>query len=202
MQNGDRYPVNEIFYSLQGEGCHTGMPAVFVRLSGCNLRCDFCDTDFSKSNPMNAGAIVGEVLKFPSRHVVITGGEPTLYDLRPLVDALHSNGCKVHIETNGTGKVYDGIDWVTVSPKLVERGGREYFFVDDSNFTRADELKVVFIDREGFAEMLEDVSRCFITTNKYLQPCSCLNTQAVVEYILEHPWWRLSLQTHKMINIQ
>ncbi len=183
----DTYRINEIFYSLQGEGCFTGTPAVFVRMSGCNRACPFCDTDFASFTPMTAEGIVAEVEKYPCRHVVITGGEPTLQLDDALVGLLKEHGKYLQIETNGSRPVPRGIDWVTCSPKEPPYG-----------IDRIDELKIVYQqqDVEAIAASLpEPKVRC-------LQPCSGLNTGATVAYILAHPWWRLSLQTHKLIDIQ
>lgn len=181
------YRINEIFYSLQGEGCFTGTPAVFVRLSGCNRACAFCDTDFASFTEMSAGEIVSEVEKYPCSHVVITGGEPTLQLDDALVGALKGCGKFLQIETNGSQPVPAGIDWVTCSPKEPPYG-----------IDRIDELKIVYLgqDVEAIAARLpEPKVRC-------LQPCSGKNTAETVAYILEHPRWRLSLQTHKLIDIQ
>lgn len=181
-----RLYVNEIFYSLQGEGFHTGTPAVFVRLSGCNLRCDFCDTDFTASTPMTTERIVSEVSRYPARTVILTGGEPSLQNIAPLIHQLHQAGKKVHIETNGTRPLPDGIDWITCSPKPGA----------PLELTRCDELKIVYTgqDVEAIAAMIQ-------STHRFLQPCSGLNTDAVISYILTHPHWRLSLQTHKLLSI-
>lgn len=179
-------PVNEIFYSLQGEGFHTGTPAVFVRLSGCNLHCGFCDTDHSGHTMMTVDSIVGQVTGYPAPTVVITGGEPTLYCLDALVSALHCAGRRVHIETNGTGMPPEGIDWVTCSPKP---GGR-------CVLSRCDELKVVYTGQD-----VERISAGIETGHRFLQPCSGENVAEVVEYVKSHPQWRLSLQTHRLIDI-
>lgn len=182
-----RYRVNEIFYSLQGEGCFTGTPAVFVRMSGCNRACPFCDTDFRAFTPMTAEDIVTEVEKYPCTHVVITGGEPTMQVDEELVGLLKEHGKYLQIETNGSLPVPEGIDWVTCSPKEPPYG-----------IDRINELKIVYQaqDVEAIAAALpEPKVRC-------LQPCSGLNTAETVAYILAHPRWRLSLQTHKLIDIQ
>lgn len=192
MADSKKYGVNEIFYSLQGEGFHTGTPAVFVRLSGCNLRCPFCDTDFSASRPMTADEVAAEVTRYPSRHVILTGGEPLLQADEALLRALHAAGRSVHVETNGTLPLPDGaqrFDWVTCSPK---EGSEPVLGSED-----IDELKVVLtdtVDPERWASR-------FHTARLFLQPCSCRNTSAVVDYIKKHPNWRLSLQTHKYIDI-
>ena len=109
--------VNDIFYSLQGEGRNTGRAAVFVRFSGCNLRCSFCDTDFSSFREMTSDEIIKEISQYPARFVVLTGGEPTLQVTAAFVNQLHEAGFEVAIETNGTLPIPENIDWVTVSPK-------------------------------------------------------------------------------------
>lgn len=190
------YNVNEIFYSLQGEGFHTGTPAVFIRLAGCNLRCPFCDTPHTAFTPMDTDRIIELIVPYAAATVVLTGGEPTLHNLGPLVEALHGDRRRVHIETNGTRPVHPDIDWVTCSPKTLSSGPEAA--LHPSMASRADELKIVFQDTRG----IEELARRFDTKNLFLQPCSCSNTAAVVEYIKAHPHWRLSLQTHKLIDIR
>ena len=134
------YRVNEIFYTLQGEGAHNGIPAVFVRFSGCNLRCPWCDTDFTDSNEMTAEQIVAEVVELydipNERHkmCVLTGGEPSLQVDKTLIDALHEAGFYIGIETNGTRPLPEGIDWITCSPKEGTKLA----------LRKANEVKVVF----------------------------------------------------------
>lgn len=183
----NKYRVNEIFCSLQGEGYHTGTPAVFVRLSGCNLRCPFCDTVHSAGELMTADEIAGAAEQYAPRTLILTGGEPALQADAELIDALHTRGFDIHIETNGTRPLPPGIDWVTCSPKY------EPVVLD-----RIDELKIVYQgqDVEAIADSLPTAGHYF------LQPCSGTNTAEVVRYILEHPRWRLSLQTHKLIDIR
>lgn len=178
--------INEIFYSLQGEGFHTGTPAVFVRFSGCNLKCSFCDTHHEDGVLMTDEAILAEVRKYPARMVILTGGEPSLWIDGALVDLLHRAGKYVCIETNGTRPLPEGIDWVTCSPK---RGGA-------LQLARMDEVKVVY-EGQDLAPYEQLPASHF-----FLQPCSCLNTAETVACVLAHPRWRLSLQTHKLINIQ
>ena len=178
--------INEIFYSLQGEGYHTGTPAVFVRFSGCNLRCPFCDTRHEEVKLMSDDEIVAAVCAYPCRMVILTGGEPSLWIDEAFVSRLHAAGKYVCIETNGTHALPDGIDWVTCSPK---EGA-------PLAISRIDELKVVYTGQplEAYAALP--------ASYHFLQPCSCQNTAEVVGYILAHPTWRLSLQTHKLIHIQ
>lgn len=120
------YAVNEIFYSLQGEGYYTGTPAVFLRFSGCNRRCAFCDTDFAAYTEMSAAQIVEAVSAFPARHIVVTGGEPLLQLDDKLVRALRGAGFYIQVETNGSMPVPTGVDWVTCSPKRRALGRRPY----------------------------------------------------------------------------
>ncbi len=190
--------VNEIFYSLQGEGRFTGTAAIFLRLSGCNLRCSFCDTRHDSYTEMTEAEIVHAISAYPARHVVITGGEPTMQLTQSLVDALHEAGKFVQIETNGSialaPSLAQAIDWITCSPKsLPVRIGR------------VDELKVVYEGQElaPYEAMARDYGSALC-----LQPCDTGDTvkntsllDAVVDYIKKHPAWRLSLQTHKLIHI-
>ena len=187
----ETYRVNEIFYSLQGEGRWTGMPAVFVRFAGCNLRCPFCDTDFSASAGMSLAALVREVrqLSKDCRRLVVTGGEPALQLDAAFVEAFHAEGYRIHVETNGTLPLPPGIDWVTLSPKDAWQDAPVVL-------EKADEVKVVYTgqDVEPWAS--------FPAACHYLQPCSGQNTKEVVGYVLDHPAWQLSLQTHKLLDIR
>lgn len=196
------YKVNEIFNSLQGEGYWTGEARVFIRLSGCNLRCPFCDTDHSAWRGMSVEDIVGECLRIagPVRDVAITGGEPALQLGSGLVDTLHDAGFFIQIETNGTRSLPDGIDWITLSPKTDVRGlsGDASVRLD-----RADEVKLVY---EGQDEALIEKWASFPADHYFLQPCDSPDGHSyvteTVEYIKRHPHWRLSLQTHKYLGIR
>lgn len=178
--------INEIFYSLQGEGFHVGTPAVFVRFSGCNLNCSFCDTSHEAGTLMSDDEIVRHICSFPATVVVLTGGEPGLWIDDDFIDRLHAVGKYVCIETNGTKRLPATIDWVTCSPKEGAAVCLE----------RMDEVKVVYIGQD--VTPYEQLP----AKHYFLQPCSCHNTEAVIDYILAHPQWRLSLQTHKLLNIR
>lgn len=177
--------INEIFYSLQGEGFHTGTPALFIRFSGCNLKCSFCDTKHEEGEWMSDEDIVAKAKECPAKMVVLTGGEPSLWIDEAFVEKLHQAGKYVCIETNGTHPIPDSLDWITCSPK-----GAPVVL------TRIDEVKVVYTGDEDVEPYLTLPAQVH-----FLQPCSCKNTQEVVTYIQEHPQWRLSLQTHKWIGI-
>jgi 7-carboxy-7-deazaguanine synthase len=209
------YAVKEIFYTLQGEGAQTGRAAVFCRFAGCNLWsgreqdrasaiCKFCDTDFADTNGPGGGKFASaEDLaraveqKWPgeprggSRFVVCTGGEPLLQLDGALIDALHERGFEIAVETNGTCIAPAGLDWICVSPKA----GTEL------RQTTGDELKVVFPQPGAEPERFAGLAfRHF-----FLQPMDGpereRNTELALRYCLEHPQWRLSLQTHKLLGI-
>lgn len=195
------YPINEIFYSLQGEGYHTGTPAVFVRFSGCNLHCAFCDTDHRESKPMTSSEIIDNIAQYPNAQlIVLTGGEPSLFADDEFVRALKTGtDLPVAIETNGTRVLSEGIDWVTLSPKEAFEGGG----VVPCVLTRCDELKVVYC---GQALQIYDTVE---TTHRFLQPCYSddperrkANLDACVEAVMKNPGWRLSLQIHRVLGIR
>lgn len=205
------YKVKEIYYTIQGEGYHTGRPAVFCRMAGCNLWtgreedrhdaiCKFCDTDFWGTDGVNGGKyttidLVDKIKSlYPSEtgaFVVITGGEPALQLDQVLVDALHHAGVEIAIETNGTINLAKGIDWVCVSPKA------------DTNIvvTKGNELKLVFPQLENTPERYDNLA----FDHYYLQPLDDeyqkQNINLCVKYAMKHPKWKLSLQTHKFIGI-
>jgi 7-carboxy-7-deazaguanine synthase len=192
--------INEIFYSLQGEGFHTGIPAVFIRFSGCNLHCTFCDTAHETGTMMSDDDIVAEVLKHSkSRLIVLTGGEPSLFIDTDFVGKLkHATGMKIAIETNGTHLLPDNIDWITLSPKTDYEGEKARVIIP-----RCDELKIVYTGQPL------DKYFSMPASHHFLQPCYCDDTsqcaahlQATVQAVMHDPRWRLSLQTHRMLNIR
>jgi len=203
------YPINQIFYSLQGEGFYAGRPAVFIRLSGCNLKCPWCDTNHTKHEKMSEEQIVqmvGELL--PQRWppfvlIVITGGEPTLYDLNPLLTelTLMLSPNEIAIETNGYNlKSIPRLSniWVTVSPKIMVEDCTAFF--DDKEWS-GDELKIVLepdIDVELIRKLPLRLHTRF--NHFYIQPCS-EDFESAVEFVKENPLWMLSVQIHKLINI-
>lgn len=208
------YTVKEIFYTLQGEGANAGRPAVFCRFSGCNLWtgreadratavCNFCDTDFVGVGPDGGKFATADALadaiesRWPTRErtnrfVVCTGGEPLLQLDAAAVDAMHSRGFAVAVETNGTQEPPAGLDWICVSPK--------------SNaslvLTHGDELKLVFpqqgVDPARFEAL--DFKQFFLQPMD--GPALQENTRAAVNFCLAHPKWRLSLQTHKLLGVR
>ena len=195
------YKVNEIFYSLQGEGFHAGTPAVFVRFSGCNLKCAFCDTQHQTGQMMSAQEIVDEVNQYSEAPLlVLTGGEPSLFIDEAFVAELKQKiGKRIAIETNGTRPLPNNLDWVTFSPKTAFEGGDS----EPCVLTHCDELKVVYLG--------QDLAQYEYIKAKYrfLQPCFVdneeqrkANMQACVEAVMQNPGWRLSLQIHRVLNIR
>lgn len=209
------YSVKEIYYTLQGEGAQTGRPAVFLRFAGCNLWsgreahrrdavCRFCDTEFVGTDGPGGGKFESAAelaaavdSAWPDeegkRYVVCTGGEPLLQLDRGAIDALHDAGFEIGVETNGTLEAPDGIDWLCVSPK----GDAPVVL------TSGDELKLVFPQTEAAAQPEKFADMRF--RHFFLQPLDDesreRNTQQAIRYCLEHPRWRLSLQTHKFLGI-
>ena len=195
------FRINEIFHSLQGEGFHTGTPAVFVRFSGCNLRCAFCDTQHQTGELMRTQAIIDEINQYPNAPlVVLTGGEPSLFIDEAFVAELRIKTCKyIAVETNGTRPLPDNLDWITLSPKTGFEGGD----AEPCVLKQCDELKVVYLG--------QDLSKYneIKATHRFLQPCYSdnesqrrANMEACVEAVMKHPGWRLSLQTHRILNIR
>ncbi|MEM8897368.1 MAG: 7-carboxy-7-deazaguanine synthase QueE [Bacteroidota bacterium] len=194
-------PVMEYFYTLQGEGAWTGTASYFIRLAGCDVGCHWCDVKESwtvqEDQYMSCEDLLAKVRESGTHHVVITGGEPTLYDLTPLVDLLHAHGLQVHIETAGTNPLKGAIDWVCLSPKKFKQPVSEIYPL-------VDELKVVIFNKHDFIWAEKHAALCPEKTQLFLQPeWSKMEKMmpAILAYIAEHPRWRLSLQTHKWIQI-
>lgn len=200
------YPINEIFFSLQGEGFHAGRAAVFIRLSGCNLQCPWCDTDHFNADELTTKEIVKIISYYISYKenvlIVITGGEPTIYNLNPLLEEITmvfpSN--TIAIETNGikldTISHLQGEIWITVSPKFMLYDYSPFF---KDHKWHGDELKIVFesgIDQE----FLKTLPNKLAFDHFYIQPCS-ENFQPAVDFVKENSQWSLSVQIHKLINI-
>lgn len=190
--------INEIFYSVQGEGFHAGIPAVFIRFSGCNLKCPFCDTNHFTGNEMSVSDIIEEITKYPARLIIITGGEPSLFLTDELVNKLHDKGKYVAVETNGTNKLPSSVDWVTLSPK--DNFVKNAVPVNQ----RYDEVKVVFDGNQNVDKYLSIPAKQY-----YLQPCDTGNetlNKEIINKTLEHCMkegkWRISIQIHKILNVR
>lgn len=202
--------INEIFESIQGEGCHTGVPSVFVRFSGCNLNCSFCDTRHEEGEWMTDEEIISEIRKYKAGMIVLTGGEPSLHiDEEFILKLKQQTGKFIAIETNGTREIFEGIDWVTVSPKFgMGHGDGEKVTGNASiNIQHIDELKVVDIGQD--LEQYFTIPGVIKSTPMLLQPCYSddedereRNTRRTIGRVLEDPRWRLSLQTHRYLGVR
>lgn len=204
--------INEIFYSLQGEGAFVGNAAIFIRFSGCNLNCDFCDTNHKFGKEMNVSEIWEEIKNFPAALVVLTGGEPALQKITDLVDFLRSKNKIIAIETNGTRPIPKNVNWITLSPKFPYIPKKE---IAKLHIKKANELKIVIPSEcEDIAKiekfMEENGNFKNIQSNLfYLQPCDTGDTyknekitNAVLDYIKKNPTWKLSLQTQKILKMR
>ena len=195
------YNIVEIFHSVQGEGARAGIPHIFIRFGKCNLRCEWCDTDFLTYDEMTSNQIVEEVEKYECKNIIFTGGEPMLNNLWPIRRLLQARGYHISIETNGTILIDDGlIDWICVSPK------DQLYPNAKIKQTTGDELKCVYVGQN--LSMYDGLIDGF--DHLFLQPCyiesesvewngrNFAQTESIVK---ENPKWRLSLQTHKWMGI-
>lgn len=205
MRNNKTRKINEIFYSLQGEGAHTGTPSVFVRFSGCNLKCPFCDTRHEDGREMTDGEIIDEINEYPAQWIILTGGEPALHIDGAFIRRLKkTTGKKVAIETNGTVRLPAGIDWVTVSPKKGICGDER---LGEVVAERADEIKIVDLgqDLEPYFSLPCRKEK----TKMYLQPCYVpdqsqreINMRSTIRRVSDDPRFTLSVQLHRLLQIQ
>ena len=194
-------PVMEHFYTLQGEGYHQGRAAYFIRLGGCDVGCVWCDVkeswDAGKHKRMEVGSLMLEVLKTPSKLVVVTGGEPLMYELGELTAALRTASLKTHIETSGAYPLSGEWDWICLSPK-------KFKAPLPGILPLAHELKVVIFNKSDFAWAEKYAAQVSTECKLYLQPewdKASVVTPMIIEYIKAHPEWELSLQIHKYIEV-
>lgn len=195
------YPIMEHFYTLQGEGYYAGKAAYFIRIGGCDVGCVWCDVKDSweadKHPQMTVASLLENAKSFPGKFVVITGGEPAMYTLTPLVQSLQNEGFYVAIETSGSSEFEGNVDWYTFSPKKFKVPVKEAY-------TRANELKIVVFHKSDFAWAEEHAAQVGSDCLLYLQPEWSKKEQLlplIIDYVKDHPNWRLSLQTHKYIDI-
>ena len=191
----------EAFYTIQGEGMHAGNAAYFIRLGGCDVGCVWCDVkeswDAGKWPLLTIESIVEKALEFSGRMVVITGGEPLMYDLGPLTALLKENGFTIHIETSGAHPFSGTFDWVCFSPKKLKNP-------HPSIYQEADELKVVIYNQSDFKFAEEHAEKVKTDCKKLLQPEWGKQEQIlekVIDYVKSRPIWKISLQTHKFMHI-
>jgi organic radical activating enzyme len=194
------YPLMEDFYTIQGEGAHTGRAAYFIRLAGCDVKCWWCDVkdswDESKHPRVSTRDIVERAKKSGTRLAVITGGEPLLHNLEPLTIRLRQEGFSVHIETSGSSPLSGHLDWITLSPKRFKEPL-------DEVFPYVDELKVVVLKNKDLEWAEKNAEKCPEGTQLLLQPEweTPESVKLIIEYVKKNPQWGISLQTHKFMNV-
>lgn len=198
--SGEKLPVMEAFYTIQGEGMYQGTPAYFIRLGGCDVGCHWCDVKESWNADQHPVHTVSELIdKIPEQvlSVVITGGEPLTWNMNKLTHALHEKGKRVHIETSGAYEVTGKWDWFCLSPKKRKLPVAEAYAL-------ADELKVIIYNQHDFEFAEEQAAKVSENCMLLLQPewsKQEIMTPEIVEYVKQNTKWRISLQTHKYIDV-
>jgi len=191
----------EHFYTLQGEGAYAGYAAYFIRLGGCDVGCVWCDVkeswDAAAHPQVTVATLLNYVLESKTNRVVITGGEPCMYDLHALCNALHAHGLKVHLETSGAHEIRGNFDWVTLSPKKFKAPLA-------SAYAKADELKIIVFNKHDFNWAKEHQALVPAKSSLYLQTeweKRDSNYNLIIDFIKANPAWHLSIQTHKYLQI-
>lgn len=201
MKEREEWPIMEAFYTIQGEGFHAGRAAYFIRTAGCDVGCVWCDVKESWDANLHLVQSLEEILQgvqsAPTDFIVLTGGEPTMYRLKKIVDALHIEGKEVAIETSGTNQLDAAVDWYCFSPKKFKKP------VDEA-YLKADELKIIIFNKSDFKWAEEHAAKVKKDCLLLLQPEWSKEEKMlplIIDYVKEHPEWRISLQTHKYMNI-
>lgn len=201
LQNGKLLPLVEDFYTIQGEGYHTGKPAYFIRLGGCDVGCSWCDAKLTWNPklypPVEVDEIVRRASSYPAQAAVITGGEPSLYPLDYLCEQLKAKGIETFIETSGAHPLTGSWDWICLSPK------KKYPPTEDI-FAKANELKVIVETLDDLAWAEENAAKVSQSCLLFLQPEWSRYKKIIeplVEYAKQHPRWNISIQAHKFMNI-
>ncbi len=201
LEQGLELPLMEEFYTIQGEGFHSGKPAYFIRVGGCDVGCHWCDVkeswDASLHPATNVDLIVANASKYPSKAVVITGGEPSMYNLNYITEQLKSKGIQTFIETSGAYLLTGTWDWVCLSPKKTSTPLAE-------NFAKANELKIIVHNKNDFEWAEKNAQFVNADCKLFLQPEWSKAKEMmplIVDYVMTNPKWNVSLQTHKYMNI-
>lgn len=200
VAKGEMLPLMEEFYTIQGEGFHKGTAAYFVRIGGCDVGCHWCDVKESWNAdlhpPTNVKAIVEKAVSY-SKTIVVTGGEPLTWNMDPLTRSLKEKGAKIHIETSGAYPLTGIWDWICLSPKKIK-------LPTDEIYIKAHELKMIIFNKHDFVFAEEQASKVNENCILYLQP-EWSNREKmmplIVDYVMANPKWKVSLQTHKYLNI-
>ncbi len=200
INKGEMLPLMEEFYTIQGEGFHTGKAAYFIRIGGCDVGCHWCDVkeswDANLHSPTETIKIVQNISK-KANTVVVTGGEPLIWNMDYLTKLLKSQGLKTHIETSGSYKLTGNWDWICLSPKKTKLPLKEIY-------KKANELKIIVLNKNDFKFAEEQASKVLNNCELFLQPEWSKRKEImplIVNYVMENPKWKISLQTHKYLNI-
>lgn len=201
LADGKMLPIMEEFYTIQGEGYNTGKAAYFIRIGGCDVGCHWCDVKESWDPELHPLKSVDEVVnnasKFPAKAVVITGGEPTLYNLEYLTNKLKENGIEIYLETSGAYPLTGDWHWICLSPKKTAPP-------QEMIYDKANELKIIVYNKNDFNWAEQHAEKVNSDCKLYLQPewsKSAEMLQQIIDYVQNNPKWNISLQTHKYMNI-
>ncbi|MCB4798652.1 7-carboxy-7-deazaguanine synthase QueE [Neotamlana laminarinivorans] len=200
VNKGEMLPLMEEFYTIQGEGFYKGTAAYFIRIGGCDVGCHWCDVKESWNANLHPPTEINKIVKNAKTYsdtIVITGGEPLMWDMKPLTTKLKAEGLKTHIETSGAYKLTGVWDWICLSPKKMKLPTEEVS-------ERANELKVIVYNKDDFRFAEEQAAKVNKDCILYLQPEWSKRDKVVpliVDYVMQNPKWKVSLQTHKYLNI-
>jgi len=200
LEEGKVLPLMEEFYSIQGEGFHTGKASYFIRIGGCDVGCHWCDVKESwneKLHPATATDLIVANAKKYAKTIIVTGGEPLIWNMDYLTSQLKKEGLTVHIETSGSYKLSGKWDWICLSPKKNKLPLEEIYPL-------ANELKIIVVNKHDFKFALEQAAKVKPNCKLFLQPEWSKKekmTPQIIDFVLEHPEWQISLQTHKYLNI-
>jgi organic radical activating enzyme len=200
INKGEMLPLMEEFYTIQGEGFHTGKAAYFIRIGGCDVGCHWCDVkeswDANIHSPTKTSEIVSNIHK-QANTVVVTGGEPLIWNMDYLTKLLKEKNLKTHIETSGSYKLTGNWDWICLSPKKTK-------LPLPSIYSKAQELKIIVLNKHDFKFAEEQASKVNTNCELFLQPEWSKREEMmplIVNYVMDNPKWKISLQTHKYLNI-
>ncbi|QCX53223.1 7-carboxy-7-deazaguanine synthase QueE [Elizabethkingia sp. JS20170427COW] len=200
LKEGKMLPIMEHFYTIQGEGAHTGLAAYFIRVGGCDVGCHWCDVKESWNPDLHPLMDAEQIAITAAQHcktIVLTGGEPLMYNLDFITSKLKDLGCNIHIETSGAYPLSGHLDWITLSPKKTKLPLEEIY-------QKASELKMIIFNNHDFIFAEEQVAKVNANCKLYLQSEWSKrneNYPKITDYILAHPQWQASVQTHKYLNI-
>ncbi|SFI41690.1 7-carboxy-7-deazaguanine synthase QueE [Halpernia frigidisoli] len=200
LESGELLPVMEHFYTIQGEGAYTGKAAYFIRLGGCDVGCHWCDVKESwdpAKHPLMETSQIAEIAASNCKTIVLTGGEPLMWNLNPLTQQLKNLGCTIHIETSGAYEMSGILDWITLSPKKTGLPKNDIYEV-------AHELKVIIFNNNDFIFAAEQAEKVNDNCKLYLQSEWSKRDEMypkMTDFVMKNPKWQVSVQTHKYLNI-